>query len=137
MNARLILVAAASLVAGLAFAQDTRDIPAGNMHFDARNVDTNGDSMISKNELMKHVEAMWDDMTRGSKSSMSVADASLAFARGNLNFDADSADANRDGRLTKEEFMSHSAAKFDSMKKNPDGMVSVADASKAIGRGNM
>jgi hypothetical protein len=104
------------------------------MHFDAKAADANGDGMISKDEMDKYAETMWQRMARAEAVSIPVADAARDFSRGNLSFEAKSVDANGDGMVSKDEFMKYGEAKFDAMK-GPKG-VSVADAAKAFGRGN-
>jgi hypothetical protein len=69
--------------------------------------------------------------------SIPVADAARDFARGNLKFDAKVMDTDGDGKISKEEFMKYGEGKFDQMKKDSSGMISVADASRDFGRGNM
>jgi Ca2+-binding EF-hand superfamily protein len=123
------------LVAGVAGAQSTNDFATGNMHFDAKDMDTNHDGMVSKDEMMAYGEKMWGMMTKGA-STLSVTDAAKDFAQGNLRFNVRAMDADHDGTITKDEFMKYTAAKFDKMK-GSNGMVSVADASTAFSRGNM
>ncbi|MEP7242690.1 MAG: EF-hand domain-containing protein [Gammaproteobacteria bacterium] len=109
----------------------------GNMHFDAAAADSNGDHMISKDEFMKYGETMWERMARSASVSMPVVDAAHNFSRGNVQFDAKAMDANGDGMISKEEFMKYGESKFDHMKKDSAGMLSVADAARDIGSGNM
>jgi hypothetical protein len=70
---------------------------------------------------------------------------SFAFAAGSsaegsesaiMHFDAKAVDTEGDGQITKEEFMKYGEARFDGMKKNSKGMISVSDAAKNFGRGN-
>ena len=136
MNSRLTLSIAAVLTTTLAHAQAPGDIARGNMHFDAKAMDANGDGMISKDELMRYGETMWERMARAATASVPVADAAKDFARGNLKFEAKSVDANKDGMITKEEFMKYGESKFDSMKKDTHGNISVTDAARDFGRGN-
>jgi hypothetical protein len=135
---RLMLPLAPLLIASSVFAADAPgDIARGNMHFDAKAIDANGDNMISKDEFMKYGETMWERMNRSATVSVPIADAARDFARGGLKFDAKAMDANGDGKITKDEFMKYGEAKFDRMKKDPNGMISVADAARDIGSGNM
>ena len=113
------------------------DIARGNMHFDARAMDTNGDGMISKDEMQKYDEAMWKKMAANEKRMLPVSEAATNFARGNLRFDARTMDTNGDGMISSKEFMKYATAQFESTKKDANGMISVNDASLAFGRGNM
>jgi hypothetical protein len=136
MNSRPVLMASLMFAAGVAFAaEDPAAISRGNMHFDPKAADANGDGMISKDEMTKYAETMWQRMARAESVSIPVADAARDFSRGNLNFEAKSVDADGDAMITKEEFMQYGETRFDATK-NPKGMVSVADAGKAFGRGN-
>jgi hypothetical protein len=135
MNSRTVLVASMLFATGVAFAQAPADIARGNMRFDAKAADANGDGMISQDEMTKNAETMWERMARAENVSIPVADAARDFSRGNLSFEAKSVDADGDGMVTKDEFMKYGQAKFDAMK-SPKGMISVADAAKAFGRGN-
>lgn len=127
-----ICAAALSLAVG-AHAQG--NFATGNMKFDAKAMDANGDNMISKDEFMAYGEKMWGSMTKGS-STISVKDAAQAFARGNMNFSAKAMDTDHDGTISKDEFMKYGEAKFDKMK-DANGMISVDDAWKDFARGNM
>ena len=112
----------------------SNDFATGNMRFSANAVDTNGDHMISKDEFMQYQGKMWTMMSKG-KNIVSVRDAASDFARGNIRFNAKAMDADRDGSISKEEFMNYSEKKFDKMK-NKDGMMSVEDAATNFARGN-
>jgi hypothetical protein len=120
--------------AGGAWAQ-ANDFATGNMHFSAQDMDLNGDHMISKDEFMQYGEKMWTTMAKGA-ATISVHDAAQDFARGNMRFSAPAMDADHDGTISKDEFMSYGEKRFDKMK-NKDGMMSVEDASKNFARGNM
>jgi Ca2+-binding EF-hand superfamily protein len=113
------------------------DIARGNMHFDAKAMDMNGDGMISKEEMQKYGESMWQKMAANEKRMLPVADAATDFARGNMRFDAKKMDANGDGMITSDEFMKYAMAQFESTKKDANGMISVNNAALAFGRGNM
>jgi Ca2+-binding EF-hand superfamily protein len=130
---QLTICAAAMLLAGAAYAQGN-DFATGNMHFDAKEMDTNGDHMITRDEMMKYAEKSWDTMAHG-KDTIPVAVAAKDFATGGVNFKARSIDTDHDGTISKEEFVAYAGRKFDTMKKT-DGMVSVTDMAKAIARGN-
>ncbi len=130
-------LAAVTLQAPVSAENAPGDIARGNMHFDAKAMDTNGDGMVSKDEMQKYGESMFDKMARNDKRMISVVDAAAEFARGGLRFDAKAMDTNGDGQISKDEFMKYGDAKFDSMKKDSHGMISVADAARDFGRGNM
>ncbi|MDB6089149.1 MAG: hypothetical protein JWN85_1933 [Gammaproteobacteria bacterium] len=112
----------------------TNTFATGNMHFDAKDMDTNGDKMITRAEMMKYGEQMWDKMANG-KDTIPIAVASKDFATGGLAFNARAMDTDHDGTISKEEFLAYAGRKFDKMKKT-DGMIPVADAAKAFSRGN-
>jgi len=133
IKARLFLGAATLAFAALAGAQ-SNDFATGNMHFSAKDMDTNGDHMISKDEFMQYGEKMWGMMSKG-KDTIPVRDAAADFARGNMRFSAKAMDADHDGSISKEEFMAYGEKKFDKMK-NKDGMMTVEDATKNFARGN-
>jgi hypothetical protein len=132
-RAKLFLTAATLAFAAAAGAQ-SNDFARGNMHFNAAEIDANGDHMISKDEFMQFGEKMWGMMSKGA-TTISVHDAAQDFARGNMRFSAKMMDADHDGTISKEEFMSYGGAKFDKMSKN--GMMTTADATKYFSRGNM
>jgi hypothetical protein len=135
MNTRLVVLLTASLLSGYTLAQNSTDFATGNMHFDAKAMDTNGDGMVSKDEFRHYGEVMWTQMAQGN-ASIPVQQAAQDFARGNMSFDAKAMDTNHDGKITKDEFMKYAEAKFDHMQKDAQGMVRVADISRDFGRGN-
>jgi hypothetical protein len=129
----LTVCAASLLLAGGAYAQ-TNDFATGNMHFDAKDMDTNGDHMITREEMQQYAEKMWATMSQG-KDTIPITVAAKDFATGGVNFRAREIDADHDGSITKEEWLAYTGKKFDTMKKT-DGMVSVSDMAKAFARGN-
>jgi Ca2+-binding EF-hand superfamily protein len=129
------LAAATLLLAGSAQAQVTDDFATGNMHFDVKAMDTNHDGMISHDEMKAYGEKMWSAMAKDAPT-IPVVQAAQDFARGNVNFNAKAMDTDHDGTISKDEFMTYAEHKFDKMKKDSHGMVSVADASAAFARGN-
>jgi hypothetical protein len=133
LRLRLIGFALALGVLSGAHAQ-SNDIANGNMHFDAKDMDTNGDHMISREEMQKYAEKMWDMMAKG-KDTIPVAIAAQDFASGGVNFSAREMDTDHDGTVSKAEFLAFTAKKFDGMKKT-NGMVSMDDMSTAFARGN-
>jgi hypothetical protein len=130
---RLIIAAASLLLAGAAYAQ-SNDFATGNMHFDAKDMDTNGDHMITREEMIAYAEKQWDLMAKG-KDTIPISVATEDFATGGVNFKARAIDTDHDGSISKAEFVAYAGKKFDSMKKT-DNMVSVADMARAIARGN-
>lgn len=130
----LSLAAAALLFASGAQSQTTPDFATGNMRFDAKAMHANADGMISRDEFMKYGDTMWQTMAKGAPS-IPVAQAAQDFARGNLRFNAKAMDTDHDGEISKDEFMRYAGQKFDKMK-NPQGMISVADATANFARGN-
>jgi hypothetical protein len=130
---RLMLSAALLLpLAGGAYAQN--DFATGNMHFDAKDMDSNGDHMITRDEMMKYGEKMWDMMANG-KTTIPIAVAAKDFATGGVSFRAKAMDTDHDGSISKDEFLAYTGKKYDGMTKT-DGMVSVTDMAKAFARGN-
>jgi hypothetical protein len=129
----LMVAAVALLPAGVASAQ-TNEFATGNMHFDVKEMDTNGDQMITREEMQQYAEKMWAKMS-GGKDTIPIAVAAKDFASGGVNFRAREIDTNHDGTISKEEWLAYTGKKFDDMK-NSDGMVSVTDMAKAFARGN-
>ena len=127
------LCAAALLLAGSLHAQSDT-FATGNMHFDAKQMDTNGDHMITREEMMAYAEKTWEMMAQG-KDTIPVTVAAEDFATGGVNFEARAIDADHDGTISKQEYLAYQTQKFDTMKKT-DNMVSVADMARAIARGN-
>ena len=130
---QLAICAAALLLAGAAQAQ-SNEFATGNMHFDAKDMDTNGDHMITRDEMIKYAQKQWEMMAKG-KDTIAINVAAKDFATGGVNFKARAIDTDHDGTISKDEFVAYAGKKFDSMKKTDD-MVSVADMAKAIARGN-
>lgn len=130
---RTALFATLLFCVGSAYAQASNDFATGNLHFDAKDMDTNHDGKITMDEMMAYGSKWWGMMSKGS-ATIPVADAAKDFAQGNLRFDARAMDTDHDGTITKDEFMKYTEKKFNKMK-GSDGMVSVADASTAFARG--
>ena len=130
---RSLIAGVLLLQAGATFAQ-SNEIATGNMHFDAKDMDTNGDHMITREEMVAYAEKQWDMMAQG-KDTIPIAVAAKDFATGGVNFKARTIDTDHDGTISKAEFVAYAGKKFDSMKKT-DNMVSVADMARAISRGN-
>jgi hypothetical protein len=132
-NIRLIIAAVSLLAAGSAYAQ-SNEFATGNMHFDAKDMDTNGDHMITRDEMTAYAEKQWDLMAAG-KQTIPISAAAKDFASGGVNFKARAIDTDHDGTISKAEFVAFAGKKFDSMQKT-DNMVSVADMARSIARGN-
>src|SRR5882724_11922387 len=133
LKVQVMMGAAVLLLAGGAYAQ-SNEFATGNMHFDAKDMDTNGDHMITRDEMIKYAQKQWEMMAHG-KDSVPIAAAAKDFATGGVNFKARAIDTDHDGSISKDEFVAFAGKKFDTMKKT-DEMVSVADMAKAIARGN-
>jgi hypothetical protein len=134
LRSRLLMFSIVLLAAGGAYAQNGAEFATGNMHFAAKDMDTNGDHMITREEMMAYGEKMWEMMAQG-KETIPVAVAAKDFATGGVAFSAHAMDTDHDGTISKEEFLAYAGKKFDKMKKT-DGMVSVTDMAKAFARGN-
>jgi hypothetical protein len=130
---RLVIAGVLLLQAGFALAQ-SNEFATGNMHFDAKDMDTNGDHMITREEMQAYAEKQWDMMAQG-KDTIPISVAAKDFATGGVNFKARAIDTDHDGTISKAEFLAFTDKKFDSMKKT-DNMVSVADMARAIASGN-
>jgi len=128
-----MLPAVALLLATVSHAQ-SNDFATGNMHFDVKQMDANGDHMITREEMQQYAEKMWQSMSQG-KDTIPIAVAAKDFATGGVNFSARLIDTDHDGTISKEEFLAYTGKKFDSMKKT-DGMVSAGDMAQAFARGN-
>ena len=133
LRMRLMISAASLLLASGAYAQ-SNDFATGNMHFDAKDMDTNGDHMITRDEMIAYAEKSFEQMAQG-KDTIPISVAAKDFATGGVNFRARAIDTDHDGTISKAEFVAYAGKKFDGMKKT-DNMVSVADMAKAIARGN-
>ena len=130
---RVISAASLLLLAGGAYAQGN-DFATGNMHFDAKEMDTNGDHMITREEMIAYAEKSWDMMAQG-KDTIPIAVAGKDFATGGVNYRARTIDTDHDGTISKAEFVAYAGRRFDHMKQT-DKMVSVDDMARAIARGN-
>jgi Ca2+-binding EF-hand superfamily protein len=127
-------VVAAAVAATSAQAQTSNAFATGNaMHFEAKDMDTNGDGMITKAEMMAYAEKMWDMMANG-KDTIRISQATKDFATGGLAFNAKAIDTDHDGSISKQEFLTYAEHKFDKMV-HPNGMISVQEAAKAFARG--
>jgi Ca2+-binding EF-hand superfamily protein len=129
-----LVIAGVLLVASSGVYAQSNEIATGNMHFDAKDMDTNGDHMITREEMIQYAQKAWEMMSNG-KDTIPISAAAKDFATGGVNFRARQIDTDHDGTISKEEFVTFAGKKFDTMKKT-DNMVSVEDMSRAIARGN-
>jgi hypothetical protein len=133
-NLRSAALIASAVIFTAAYGQ-SNEFATGNMHFSAHDADTNGDHMITREEMQKYAEKLWDEMAHG-KKTIPIATAAQDFATGGMNLQAREIDSDHDGTISKEEFLAYMLKKFDGMK-NAHGMVPVDDLSSAFARGNM
>jgi hypothetical protein len=133
---RLMSAAALTLLAGGAQAQTSNSnaFATGNpMHFNAKAMDTNGDSMITKEEMMAYAEKLWQAMANG-QDTIRISVAAKDFATGGYAYNAKAIDTDHDGTISKKEFLDYAEHKFDKMA-HPNGMISVEEAARAFARG--
>jgi hypothetical protein len=131
----LALAVAALWLAGSAHGQVVTDqFATGNMHFDAKAMDANGDGKITQEEAMNYARSMWKTMAAGRKT-IPVQEAAEDFARGNMKLDAQSMDTKHEGTISESEFMSAVQHRFNKMK-DPNGTMTVVGAAQAFSRGN-
>jgi hypothetical protein len=134
MSGRLIGLAVLAAVLGSTAHAQNNDFATGNMHFDARDMDTNGDHMVTREEMQKYAEKLWEMMSHG-KGTIPIDVSAQDFASAGVNFNARAIDTDHDGSISREEFLAYTGKKYDGMKKTR-GMVPVEDMAKAFARGN-
>src|SRR5215475_7687515 len=100
---QLAVSAAILSLASAAHAQSNQ-FATGNMHFDAKEMDTNGDHMITRQEMIAYAEKTWDMMAQG-KETISIDVATKDFATGGVNFKAHAIDTDHDGTISKKEYV--------------------------------
>jgi EF hand len=103
-----------------------------NMHFDAKDMDTNNDHMVSRAEMRAYAEKMWETMSNG-KATIPIALSTENFATAGVNMDAVAMDTDNDGSISKQEFVAYTLKRYDAMPKT-NGMVSVDVMAKAFVR---
>ena len=74
----MTLSVASLLLAGGAHAQ-SNNFATGNMHFDAKDMDVNGDHMVSREEMQQYAEKLWQSMSEG-KDTIPISVATKDFA---------------------------------------------------------
>jgi Ca2+-binding EF-hand superfamily protein len=135
LKLRVISLVVLGALATGAQAQTSNAFATGNaMHFEAKDMDTNSDGMITKEEMMAYAEKMWNMMANG-KDTIRISTATKDFATGGLAFNAKAIDTDHDGSISKQEFLTYAEHKFDRMV-HPNGMISVQEAAKAFARGS-
>jgi Ca2+-binding EF-hand superfamily protein len=135
LKLRVMSLVAMTVFATGAQAQTSNAFATGNpMHFDAKDMDKNGDGMITKEEMMAYAEKMWDMMANG-KDTIRISQATKDFATGGLAFNAKAIDTDHDGSISKQEFLTYAEHKWDKVV-HPNGMISVQEAAKAFARGS-
>src|SRR3569833_2694394 len=82
----------------------SNDFATGNMHFEAKAMDTNGDHMITREEMIAYAEKTWEMMARG-KKTLPIATAAEDFASGGVNYQARAIDTDHDGSISKDEYV--------------------------------
>src|SRR5258708_39604133 len=97
-----VMGAAALLLSGAAFAQSNQ-FATGNMHFDAKDMDTDGDHMITRDEMMKYAEKQWEMMAKG-KDTIPIAVAEKEFSSAGGNFKAPAIKHDHAGTSSRDEF---------------------------------
>lgn len=134
---RLTIVNAILITAYASAQAPAQDFANGNMpmHMDVNAMDTNHDGMISKEEFSAYGEKIWIAISHG-KPTVPVNTAAVDFATGNMAMNAQDMDADHDGTITHEEFMTYGAKAFDKVK-NTRGLLTLSDTTKYFSTGNM
>jgi hypothetical protein len=128
----IALIAFSGVLISTAYAQNNVSDFITNMHFDAKDMDTNKDHMISRDEMQAYAEKMWASMSNG-KSTIPIALSTENFATAGVNMDAVAMDTDNDGSISKQEFVAYTLKRYDAMPKT-NGMVSVDVMAKAFVR---
>jgi hypothetical protein len=119
---------------GLAHSQ-SNEFATGNMHFGAKDMDANGDHMITLEEMSAYAERTWKMMSHG-KDKIAIDLADRNFATGGVSYQARAIDTDHDGSISEQEYLAYLMRKLETMIRT-DAMVSVDDMAKAISRGNL
>lgn len=98
--------------------------------------DTNGDGAVSKPELIAFRGANFDRLDRDANGMLTTSDIPRFAARLNPSLDFNSLlgqfDANRDGQVSRNEFVNGPTAVFDAADANRDGLLTAAERNAAI-----
>jgi|SRR5580698_4910387 hypothetical protein len=129
---RLIAIALFSVAVSPAFAQTNASDVLSGMHFAAKDMDTNGDHMVSRDEMQAYAEKMWEKMSNG-KPTIPISVSTENFATAGVNMTAKDMDTDNDGSISKQEFVAYVLKRYDAMPKTK-GMVSVDALDKAFVR---
>jgi len=119
-------------LSSVSFADQSAEFARGGMHFSAKAMDADSNGMISKDEFMTYHAAMWDQMTKDSNGKMTTGDATAAFARGGMHVDVNKMDPDKDGTISKDEFMKYEATHWSLLPKDASGQIAVTDMQKAM-----
>jgi EF-hand domain pair/EF hand len=132
MRRFLVCLAAVTLTSVSLAQTQSADFTRASMHFSARPMDSNADGMISKDEFMKYHAAVWDRATKASGGNITLNDAAAAFARGGMRVDVSKMDPDKDGMISKDEFMTYEATHWSLLPKDASGQIAVTDMEKAM-----
>jgi hypothetical protein len=127
---KLIALIVFALACIPAFAQTNASDVLSSMHFSAKEMDTNGDHMVSREEMQAYAEKMWEKMSNG-KPTIPIALTTENFATAGVNMSAKDMDTDNDGSVSKKEFIAYTLKRYDAMPKT-NGMVPVDALDKAF-----
>jgi hypothetical protein len=132
---RLLVLVAMAILTDVSFAQDnSADVARGGMHFSAQEMDTDKNGLISQDEFMKYHMAVWDKMTQESDGTLTLVDAAAAFARGGMHIDVRKMDPDKDGTISRDEFVQYEATHWSLLPKDANGQISVKDMENAMAK---
>ena len=132
MSRFLVFLAAATVTSGVFAQEQSADLARAAMHFSAKAMDADSDGMISKDEFMTYHATVWDQATQSSRGVMTVSAAAAAFARGGMHVDVSQMDPDKDGTISKDEFMAYEATHWGLMSKDASGRIAVGDMVNAM-----
>jgi Ca2+-binding EF-hand superfamily protein len=134
LKLRVIAFSVFAVAFSTAYSQTDVTAAITNMHFNAKDIDTNHDNMISPEEMQKYAEKMWENISKG-KATVPIALSAEHFATAGVDLSAKDMDTDHDGSISKEEFLAYTMKKYDGMKKT-NGMVPVDIVAAALSRSN-